>query len=431
MPVPCNNSRLLRTQTSLEGLAVGDAFGAWLSSFSLDRHHHYFEVRQLPTAADSPWRFTDDTQMALSLIEVLLHEERIDQDRLVESFVAHYDPSRGYGASIHRMLREVHAGGRSWRELVRCQFGGHGSYGNGAAMRVAPLGAFFADNMDLLVEQARLSAEVTHTHTEAISGAVAVTTASALAWHARRANQRLTRAEFIEYLLPFVPEGDVCSKLHSARDLSPNTSVEAVAQILGSGYQISAQDTVPYVIWCAGQFLDNYEKALWQTASGLGDVDTTCAMVGGIVVLYTGIEQIPAEWRNHHEAFPSWPFKARQFPPSADHGKGGNWRIHYALHSEREEATCHNKRAQKLIMCQICPSSSIVTSTLLCVFGLIRLAWSRMAMHEKRMKTLAGRRIASTNVRMSSILRSLTEPQKLYSQAFGQGCSSKPITWGS
>lgn len=223
--------------------------------------------------------------MALSLIEILLHHERIDQDHLVESFAAHYDPSRGYGAGMHSLLREVRTGQHPWRELVSRQFGGQGSYGNGAAMRVAPLGAFFADTMDVLVEQARLSAEVTHTHTEAIAGAITVASAAALAWRARQVHQRPTRAEFIEQLLPFVPESEVRRKLRSARDLSPNTSTEAAASMLGSGYQISAQDTVPYVIWCASQFLDHYEEALWQTASGLGDVDTTCAMVGGIVVL--------------------------------------------------------------------------------------------------------------------------------------------------
>lgn len=309
MSLSHNDPRLQRAQLSLEGLAVGDAFGVRFFSFSPDRYYRYFEDRQLPEAADGFWRFTDDTQMALSLIEVLLHDERIDQDHLVESFAAHYDPSRGYGAGMHSLLREVGAGQRPWRELARSQFGGQGSYGNGAAMRVTPLGAFFADTMDLLVKQARLSAEVTHTHIEAIAGAITVAAAAALAWHARQADQRPTRAEFIEQLLSFVPESDVRSKLRYARDISPNTSAEAAASMLGSGYQISAQDTVPYVIWCASQFLDNYEEALWQTASGLGDVDTTCAMVGGIVVLYTGIEQIPAEWLNQREVLPSWPFE--------------------------------------------------------------------------------------------------------------------------
>lgn len=300
--------RWQRAHLSLEGLAVGDAFGVRFFSFSSDRYHRYFEDRQLP-AIDGFWRFTDDTQMALSLMEVLRHHEQIDQDHLMESFVAHYEPARGYGAGMHSLLRELRTGQHSWHKLVSQQFNGRGSYGNGAAMRVAPLGAFFADTMDILGEQARFSAEVTHTHPEAIAGAITVAAAAALAWQVGQAHLRPTRVEFIEHLLPFVPESTVREKLCEARDLAPDTSAEVAASVLGSGYQISAQDTVPYVIWCASQFLDQYEEALWQTASGLGDVDTTCAMVGGIVVLYTGINQIPTAWRTQREAFPVWPFE--------------------------------------------------------------------------------------------------------------------------
>lgn len=309
MSLSQHDLRLQRAQLSLEGLAVGDAFGERFFSFSPDHYHRYFEDRQLPATTEGFWRFTDDTQMALSLVEVLRRHERIDQDRLIESFAAHYEPARGYGAGMHSLLRAVRSGTYAWRELASGQFGGHGSYGNGAAMRVAPLGAFFADTMDVLVEQARLSAEVTHTHAEAITGAIAVAVAAALAWQARQIHQRPTRAEFIEQLLPFVPTSEVRRKLRLARDISPDTPAETVALMLGSGYQISAQDTVPYVIWCASQFLEDYEEALWQTARGLGDIDTTCAMVGGIVVLYTGIEQIPVAWRNQREALPSWPFE--------------------------------------------------------------------------------------------------------------------------
>ena len=63
----------------------------------------------------------------------------------------------------------------------------------------------------------------------------------------------------------------------------------------------------PFALWCAAQHLDSYEEALWLTASGLGDIDTTCAMVGGIVALSTGTECIPRAWRAAREPLPSWP----------------------------------------------------------------------------------------------------------------------------
>jgi ADP-ribosylglycohydrolase len=70
--------------------------------------------------------------------------------------------------------------------------------------------------------------------------------------------------------------------------------------------KVSAQDTVPFCLWCAAKHLDNYEEALWATVSGLGDRDTTCAIVGGIVACYTGAEGIPSNWLAAREPLPDW-----------------------------------------------------------------------------------------------------------------------------
>ncbi len=76
--------------------------------------------------------------------------------------------------------------------------------------------------------------------------------------------------------------------------------------MLCNGDLVSAQDTVPFALWCAAHHLDNYEEALWATVSGLGDRDTNCAIVGGIVVCYTGVEGIPVEWRAAREPLAEW-----------------------------------------------------------------------------------------------------------------------------
>jgi ADP-ribosylglycohydrolase len=56
--------------------------------------------------------------------------------------------------------------------------------------------------------------------------------------------------------------------------------------------------------------LSDYEEAMWQTVSGFGDRDTTCAIVGGIVAAYTGIEGIPSAWRAAQETLSEWAFVA-------------------------------------------------------------------------------------------------------------------------
>jgi ADP-ribosylglycohydrolase len=173
-------------------------------------------------------------------------------------------------------------------------------------MRAAPVGAYFADDVEAVIENAKLSAEITHAHPEGIAGAIAVAIATAVAWHLKAANQHLKRPEFIEQILPHVPASEVRDKIQRAGDIAANTSIDHVVAILGNGYQVTAQDTVPFVIWSAGENLDDFEQAIWQTASALGDVDTTCAMVGGIVSMYNGIEGIPAEWIGKREPLPKW-----------------------------------------------------------------------------------------------------------------------------
>jgi ADP-ribosylglycohydrolase len=296
--------RLARARESLEGLSVGDAFGElfFLPPGMLATR---MEMRSLPPA---PWRFTDDTQMALSIFSILRQHEIIEQEHLADSFAERYDPSRGYGPSMHQLLRSLRAG-QNWHKAANNQFEGQGSFGNGAAMRAAPLGAFFADDLDVVVEQATLSAVVTHTHPEGVAGCIAVAVAAAWAWRLSQADgPSPNRPDFLDLILPFVPTSEVHRKLRWARDIAATTSVESAAAMLGNGSQVSAQDTVPFALWCAGEQLNNYEEALWLTVSASGDIDTTCAIVGGIVACYTGVDAIPAIWRQAREPLPDWPF---------------------------------------------------------------------------------------------------------------------------
>jgi ADP-ribosylglycohydrolase len=105
-------------------------------------------------------------------------------------------------------------------------------------------------------------------------------------------------------VLASTPESEVAAKIRLARDLTPDTTIQNAVAILGNGSQVTAPDTVPFVLWSAVHHLDNYEEALWATVSGLGDMDTTCAMVGGIVVMYTGLGGIPIRWRQNREVLP-------------------------------------------------------------------------------------------------------------------------------
>jgi len=73
------------------------------------------------------------------------------------------------------------------------------------------------------------------------------------------------------------------------------------AVAVGNGRRVSCPDTAPFRLWCATKYLDNYEEAMWATVSALGDRDTTCAIVGGIVAAGAKREPIPVEWLQARE----------------------------------------------------------------------------------------------------------------------------------
>lgn len=308
-------TRLDLAADSLDGLSVGDALGAqfFMIGRSLDEL-----VAGRPPAG--PWEWTDDTHMASSIIAELRETAQIDPDRLALAFAERCDPYRGYGAGAVVILHRIRDG-VPWRQATREAFGGQGSCGNGAAMRVAPLGAYHADRPNRAAQQAIDSAEVTHAHPEGIAGAVLVAVASATAAAARLDGARPPAAAFLDRLRPYLVEGAVERGFRRVAGLLGHT-VEEAAYELGNGSRVTAGDTVPFALWTAATYLDNYPEAIMACIRAGGDVDTTGAIVGGIVAAYTGIGDqpgsigLPPAWLRAREALPPW--AARPTPEPQD-----------------------------------------------------------------------------------------------------------------
>jgi ADP-ribosylglycohydrolase len=205
---------------------------------------------------------------------------------------------------MYTLLPELAGAPSTWKERSEALFRGAGALGNGAAMRVAPLGAYFADDLDAARDQAEPSAVVTHSHPEAVAGAIAVATAAALAYQHK--SEPLSAEEFLQRTCQRTPASEVHLGIVKAIALPSDTTVQVAVAALGNGAKVSAQDTVPFSLWAAAHHLDDYQGALWTTVSGLGDRDTTCAIVGGIVAMSAGIDSIPPSWLECREPMPAW-----------------------------------------------------------------------------------------------------------------------------
>ena len=303
-----SRTRLDRALDALDGLSVGDAFGEQFfieSAIALKR----ISDRESPPR---PWPWTDDTAMAISIVPILDRFGSVQQDRLAASFgvTFRYDPWRGYGPAMHDLLPK-YVDGAEWRELAPALFDGAGSFGNGAAMRVAPLGAYFADDLERAAAEARRSSVVTHAHPEGVAGAVGVAVAAAIAASPGSDAAPPSRHTFLETIIRQVPPSLVRERIAEALAMPDDVSATEAAAALGDGGDITAQDTVPFCLWCAGGHLDDYEAALWDAVSVLGDRDTNCAIVGGVVGARVGVDSIPQAWFASREPLPEWVYDSR------------------------------------------------------------------------------------------------------------------------
>jgi len=163
--------------------------------------------------------YTDDTAMAIGLAESIVQLRRLDEQHLGDTFRANFrrEPWRGYAMGPPTVFRLVERRGMSYTEAAQRLFGGQGSFGNGAAMRIAPVGLFFHDSPDLY-ERARVSASVTHAHPVGMDGA------AVLAWAVAQAvkldpQEPFPFEPFSQGLVDFARTPEIRDKMALVRDL--------------------------------------------------------------------------------------------------------------------------------------------------------------------------------------------------------------------
>ncbi len=286
MPVPAH---IDRARGALLGTFVGDALGM------------PFEGRppsELPQRVDMQaarlgrGTYTDDTQMMIALAESLLEHGGVVIPALGRAFADAHDPRRGYGSGTTEVLRLVRAGFDPC-EAARSAFGGKGSLGNGAAMRVAPVAVRYANDDAALAAAARESASVTHAHAIAIDAAVAQAQAIAAALKGEpplaAALDAASTPELKHRLARAVQLLDACpepAELSAALGNRPTANESVPAAIYAAAAHESIEGAITFAVRCGG------------------DTDTIAAMAGAIAAARTGASNIPTRWLDALEQGP-------------------------------------------------------------------------------------------------------------------------------
>ena len=247
----------------LYGAILGDIIG---SPYEFDSGER---IKDFPLV-DSNSTFTDDTVMTIAVARALkiILKDGLDGDRAKLVFGANMKyigrlfPHAGYGKNFYKWIRSED----------KIDLKGYGSYGNGSAMRVSPIGWAF-DTMEDTLHYAKLSAEITHSHPEGIKGAQAIAAAIFMARDKSVSKPMIKRFLIDNFGYTF----SSCDEIR-----------------LTNKHSESCQDTVPVAI---SAFLEgtSFEDVIRTAVSLGGDTDTIAAMAGSIAEAFYGV---PEELKN-------------------------------------------------------------------------------------------------------------------------------------
>ncbi len=274
------------------GCFLGDAFGSGFEG--MDPHRVMFHMGNVSKKFTR--KYTDDTDMTLAVAESVVQCGKIDPEDIARQFSLQCDLSRGYAIGTIRAVQALRAG-LKWHEVARIVFE-NGSFGNGAAMRVSPVGLFCHHNLDGLKEAAIKQASITHVHPLGQWGAVMQAASVGLAV-VQNSEEPIKKEQMIINLREILWGGPIeyisaSNKVEEMFSRGRRPQPREVVQSLGNG--VEAHFSVPSACYTAITYSPDFCDAIRAAISLGGDTDTIAGMVGAIVGAHVGEKGLPADW---------------------------------------------------------------------------------------------------------------------------------------
>jgi ADP-ribosylglycohydrolase len=281
-----------RFKGSALGTFVGDAMGREVEGWSRE----LIKVRYGILSKIGQGIYSDDTEMMIGIMEALQEDPGFAPALAAQRFLANFHPLRNYGARIYGIMEQLRKG-VPWDQV------GTESWGNGGAMRIAPVGFFFYDDRGLLRENALLCTRITHRHPQAMAGALAQAMAVGMATEKGIAGEVFDRLVFLEEIVQGVQRVTdlqctaMAAEIERIKELDISGDLEARIDCIARTFprDVSALGAVPAAI---ASFVVNadFEATVVTAVNCGGDTDTIGAMAGAIAGAYYGYSAIPAAW---------------------------------------------------------------------------------------------------------------------------------------
>jgi ADP-ribosylglycohydrolase len=277
-----------RFQGSALGTFVGDAMGREVEGWSWEQ----IRARHGILKRIGEGLYTDDTEMMIGIMEALREDPCFAPALIAQRFLANFHPFRGYGARIYGIMARLRQGA-SWDEV------GTDSWGNGGAMRIAPIGFFYYDERERLQEVALLCTQITHRHPEGLAGALAQALAVGLALQKGIQGETIDPSVFLEEVVERVHavDGGVAAELGRIAEMGYGGDLETKIERIAATFprDVSAIGAVPAAI-AAFLFNVDFQDTVLTAVNCGGDTDTIGAMAGALAGAYYGHSSIPSAW---------------------------------------------------------------------------------------------------------------------------------------
>ncbi len=284
---------------SLLGKAVGDILGSGIEGFPHEAIARRFgEVKDFLPTGRGFGCYTDDTEMALALAQSIVECKGVDAAHCAQSYAEFFHAWRGYGGGAHVVLNALKQGA-DYRETGTMVFP-EGSYGNGGAMRIAPVGLVYHKSNDETLKKVVFEAvRCTHVHPEGVDGALVQAKAVALLTNIENPTD-FDPAAFLETLKQISTFEMMQAKiLYLQEVLKKDIDDNAAIAHLGNG--IRASEAVACALLATIRYHAVPEDAVIKGVNSGGDTDTIGALTGAQIGALHGKDWIPARWLDNME----------------------------------------------------------------------------------------------------------------------------------
>jgi poly(ADP-ribose) glycohydrolase ARH3 len=274
------------------GCFLGDAFGSGFEGMNPEKARFHMD----DLSKKFPRSYTDDTDMTLALVESIIQSGEVNPEDIAKQFRLSCDLTRGYAIGTIKAVQALRAG-LKWYEVARIVFE-NGSFGNGAAMRVSPVGLFYHHDLEGLRRAAVEQAKITHVHPLGQWGAVMQACSIGLAV-CQNPKRPFKKVQMITDLREILWGGPIeymkaLNKIEEMVGQGKKLQSQEVVKFLGNG--VEAHFSVPSACYIAIIYSPDFCDAIRAAISLGGDTDTIAGMVGAIVGAHVGEKGLPVEW---------------------------------------------------------------------------------------------------------------------------------------